>query len=308
MISPRQWYCPTTGESPSDYTERVVICQAAHDDEAAKQEQQTGGVVGLCPDICPEFERYRREQELDFNWLETDDLQPRETKLCTFSHRMAVKAYKRPAAGVWDLAVEVRPEPVLRVAMLHLCTHHLQLWEGVLSENVKPAFEKEMKTDWFTFIENRLRSLKKDLKLQQLYSPGAIELLEQTVRFHIIAGHHMCPFQERSQSGFVDHDRQREITDAMSQLMQAYADALDPVACKNEPEFQAYQIYIGLRDQGTLRLARRWSKRVLASNEVKEAIELYCLAQTGNYIRFFKLARATTVTNACALFQHFDWV
>jgi hypothetical protein len=84
-------------------------------------------MVGTCMDMCPRFERYRRERENNlFNWeivRVVSSVSPPEN--LTFDipkipgtkrvdHKRAVKMYER-AAGDKTLPSDLRPPPVLKV-------------------------------------------------------------------------------------------------------------------------------------------------------------------------------------------------
>jgi nuclear mRNA export protein SAC3 len=87
-------------------------------------------MVGTCMDMCPRFERYRRERENNlFNWEVVRILSPsldvgeRQADICKIpgtkrvDHKRAVKMYER-AAGDKTIPSDLRPPPVLKVRLL----------------------------------------------------------------------------------------------------------------------------------------------------------------------------------------------
>jgi nuclear mRNA export protein SAC3 len=90
-------------------------------------------MVGTCMDMCPRFERYRRERENNlFNWevvrlsfffrwrreLISRGKIPGTKRV---DHKRAVKMYER-AAGDKTIPSDLRPPPVLKVRFADLTT------------------------------------------------------------------------------------------------------------------------------------------------------------------------------------------
>ena len=85
------------------------------------------------------------EGDRDYNWLESEELLPMENS--TFNPNIAVKKYPKSSADRQDLEIDIRPEPVLRFTMLHLCKTI-----GNVLQSQDPAYLKHQPTaedDWY---------------------------------------------------------------------------------------------------------------------------------------------------------------
>lgn len=129
---------------------------------------------GTCPDMCPEKERYLRQQRKLLHSYEMD-------RNGNVDHRKAIKEYSRSSADQEEpLPHELRPPHVLRMTMYFIFT------------NIIPKVEEGQVADWYDFIWNRTRAIRKELTIQQINDPVAAEINEQCARFHILCSHHFC--------------------------------------------------------------------------------------------------------------------
>lgn len=120
--------------------------------------------LGCCPDLCPEKERLMREA--------THHIAPFELG----SSALVLKQYSRSSADQeFPLAHELRPEPVLQMSMLQLLHRIVDQCDA----------EDTNLADWFHFVWDRTRSIRKDVAQQELCSSGAVRLVEQCARLHI---------------------------------------------------------------------------------------------------------------------------
>ena len=77
--------------------------------------QNATKLVGTCMDMCPEYERLEREVQKE---LDRFEMAPGTT---TADPRLAVKIYRRPAAGrELPLPEDVRPPAVLQLSLIHI--------------------------------------------------------------------------------------------------------------------------------------------------------------------------------------------
>ncbi|XP_064228079.1 germinal-center associated nuclear protein-like [Aotus nancymaae] len=107
-------------------------------------------LVGTCLDMCPEKERYMRETRSQLSVFEvipgTDQV----------DHAAAVKEYSRSSADQEEpLPHELRPLAVLSRTMDYLVTQIMDQKEGSLR-------------DWYDFVWNRTRGIRKDITQQHL--------------------------------------------------------------------------------------------------------------------------------------------
>lgn len=125
-------------------------------------------IVGMCPDMCPEKERYRREDTRRLSWFEIyHDGEPRVSEssgMSLFSqcqllfppsqnprvnHSLAVKEYSGSAADKeTPLPHDLRPLGVLQMTMDYLVT-------TVMDAGADKLYE------WYDFLWNRTRGIRK---------------------------------------------------------------------------------------------------------------------------------------------------
>ncbi|KLO12076.1 hypothetical protein SCHPADRAFT_436815 [Schizopora paradoxa] len=184
-------------------------------------------IVGTCPDMCPEFERYRRERENNLDKLECI-IGPDGKPTKKVDHARAVKIYER-GQGDKIIPSDLRPAPVLKRTLDYL-------FYTLLSAH---AF-----SDAQAFVRDRSRAVRNDFTIQQDTSPTAIESFERCTRFHILSLHMMYGVQ-----GF---DRALEIQQGMNSLLslkEFYDDTRTQYQSPNELEMRIYHRLGLIRDQ-----------------------------------------------------------
>lgn len=245
-------------------------------------------LVGTCQDMCPEFEREEREFQKELDPLEvypgTDRVDP----------RIAVKIYRRPAAGrELPLPEDVRPPPVLRRTLDYLF-HDL-----LPADPNDPRF-----TQVQGFLWNRTRAVRQDFIVQSEGGPIAIECHERIARYHILCLHWRGgPGAE----GWSEQQELEQLRKTMRSLIEFYDDnrrkfvANKPgsgpqQASPNEAEFRAYNLLLHLRDPETLREAELLPADIFRSPMVQTAINLRQLAQRSNNLEKRGQPRNTEAT------------
>uniref|UniRef100_A0A8C6RUG5 Minichromosome maintenance complex component 3 associated protein n=1 Tax=Nannospalax galili TaxID=1026970 RepID=A0A8C6RUG5_NANGA len=189
--------------------------------------------VGTCPDMCPEKERYMRETRSQLSVFEvvpgTDQV----------DHAAAVKEYSRSSADQEEpLPHELRPSAVLSRTMDYLVTQIMDQKEGSLR-------------DWYDFVWNRTRGIRKDITQQHLCDPLTVSLIEKCTRFHIHCAHFMC---EEPMSSFDAKINNENMTKCLQSLKEMYQDLRNKgVFCANEAEFQGYNVLLSLNKGDILR-------------------------------------------------------
>ncbi|KAH9023733.1 SAC3/GANP/Nin1/mts3/eIF-3 p25 family-domain-containing protein [Lactarius pseudohatsudake] len=179
-------------------------------------------MVGTCADLCPRFERYRRERENNlFNWEVISG-----TK--RVDHKRAVKMYER-AAGDKTLPSDLRPPPVLKRTLDYLFRQLLP------TEGFSPTFD---------FIRDRSRSVRNDFTMQHETGSLAMECHERCARFHILALHF-----ERDRTGFSIAMEEQQLMNTLQSLKEFYEDQRDRYESPNELEMRIYHRLIHIRDQ-----------------------------------------------------------
>ncbi|XP_012665735.1 germinal-center associated nuclear protein [Otolemur garnettii] len=244
--------------------------------------------VGTCPDMCPEKERYMRETRSQLSVFEvvpgTDQV----------DHAAAVKEYSRSSADQEEpLPHELRPSAVLSRTMDYLVTQIMDQKEGSLR-------------DWYDFVWNRTRGIRKDITQQHLCDPLTVSLIEKCTRFHIHCAHFMC---EEPMSSFDAKINNENMTKCLQSLKEMYQDLRGRgVACAREAEFQGYNVLLNLNKGDILREVQQFHPTVRNSSEVKFAVQAFAALNSNNFVRFFKLVQSASYLNACLLHCYFNQI
>ncbi|XP_043215823.1 germinal-center associated nuclear protein-like [Amphibalanus amphitrite] len=253
---------------------------------------RSGPLVGTCPDMCPEKERYMREEKHQISGQYERD-RDRQGGF-EMDHRLAVKQYSRSSADQEEpLPHELRTPAALLRTMDYLVTH------------VTDAETRDT-GDWFHFIWDRTRGIRKDITQQQLTDQVSVGLVEKCARFHVHCAAALC---ELSRDMFDQKINNENLTKCLQTLKHMYHDlSLKGVRCEREAEFRAYDILLNLNQGDTLREAQTYSDEVRESPEVQAALRLYVALSSNNYVRFFKLVRRAGYLASCLLQRYFNQV
>ncbi|CDO70164.1 hypothetical protein BN946_scf185009.g15 [Trametes cinnabarina] len=179
-------------------------------------------MVGTCMDMCPRFERYRRERE---NNLDKWEVIPGTKRV---DHKRAVKIYER-AAGDKTLPSDLRPPPVLKKTLDYLF-HDLLVREGF--------------SQTYDFIRDRSRAVRNDFTMQHETGPLAIECHDRCARFHILALH-----LERDSPRFSIALEEQQLMNTLQSLKEFYEDQRGRYQAPTELEMRVYHRLIHIRDQ-----------------------------------------------------------
>ncbi|KAI0764227.1 SAC3/GANP/Nin1/mts3/eIF-3 p25 family-domain-containing protein [Trametes elegans] len=179
-------------------------------------------MVGTCMDMCPRFERYRRERE---NNLDKWEVIPGTKRV---DHKRAVKIYER-AAGDKTLPSDLRPPPVLKKTLDYLF-HDLLVREGF--------------SQTYDFIRDRSRAVRNDFTMQHETGPLAMECHDRCARFHILALH-----LERDSPRFSVALEEQQLMNTLQSLKEFYEDQRGRYQSPTELEMRVYHRLIHIRDQ-----------------------------------------------------------
>ncbi|NWS64474.1 GANP protein, partial [Chunga burmeisteri] len=245
-------------------------------------------VVGTCPDMCPEKERYMRETR---NQLSVFELLLGTDKV---DHAAAIKEYSRSSADQEEpLPHELRPSEVLSMTMDYLVTNIMDQGEGNYRE-------------WYDFVWNRTRGIRKDITQQHLCNPLMVSLIEKCTRFHIHCAHHLC---EEPMSSFDAKINNENMTKCLQSLKEMYQDLANKgIYCKSEAEFRGYNVLLNLNKGDILREVQQFHPEVRNSPEVRFAVQAFAALNSNNFVRFFKLVQAASYLNACLLHCYFNQI
>ncbi|EFA02781.1 hypothetical protein TcasGA2_TC008518 [Tribolium castaneum] len=249
---------------------------------------KSGATVGTCPDMCPEKERLMRETQHQVALYEQEEGGK------AMDPRLAVKQYSRSSADQEaPLPQELRPVSVLQMTMGYLMHRIMGLCD---TPDVNLA-------EWYHFLWDRTRGIRKDITQQELCCQGAVELVEQCARFHIFCSARLVA---EDPSVFDQKINTENLTKCLQTLKYMYHDlALKGEDCTNEAEFRAYIILLNLNDGNFMWEVQQLKKHIQQSQQVRFALEVYSSLDKQNYVKFFKLINSTTFLNACILMRYF---
>ncbi|KAE9599025.1 hypothetical protein Lalb_Chr15g0087191 [Lupinus albus] len=253
-------------------------------------------IIGLCPDMCPESERGERERKGDLDRYERLDGDRNVT-----SRLLAVKKYTRTAEREASL---IRPMPILEKTMDYLLTL------------LDHPYDDEMFLGVYNFLWDRMRAIRMDLRMQHIFNQGAITMLEQMIRLHILAMHELCEYTkgEGFSEGFDAHLNIEQMNKTSVELFQLYDDHRKKgIYVPTEKEFRGYYALLKLdKHPGykvepaelSLDLAKM-TPEIRQTPEVLFARNVARACRTSNFIAFFRLARKATYLQACLMHAHF---
>ncbi|XP_052873486.1 uncharacterized protein LOC128278797 [Anopheles cruzii] len=252
-------------------------------------------IQGTCPDMCPEKERYLREWKGLVSSYEKLLFAPGQA--VQIDHDKAIKQYSRSSADQeLPLPHELRTEQALGRTMRFLLEH--------LADRCDEEPEGTNVSDWYHYIWDRTRGVRKDITQQDLCTPGVVELMEQCTRFHI---HCAARLVAEDPSVFDQKINTENMTKCLQTLKYMYTDlAAQGARSPNEAEFRAYMVLLYLNDGNFLwELRQHAASGIVHSPEVQFALTVYFALDQNNHVRFFELVRSTTYMNACLLLRYF---
>lgn len=249
-------------------------------------------IRGVCADMCPEKERLMREAT---HHVATFELEENSKNI--MQHKLAVKQYARSSADQeFPLGHELRPEPVLQMTMHYLLHNIVDLCEN-------PDINLG---DWFHFLWDRTRSIRKEISQQELCSQAAVALVEQCARLHIQCAARLVAEEPQV---FDQKINSENLTKCLQSLKYLYHDLhLRNEQCPNEAEFRAYVVLLNLNDCQFFWEVKQLPHHILHSPQIRFALNVYSAVESNNYVKFFKLVRETTYMNACILLRYFTQV
>uniref|UniRef100_A0A182W7F3 Germinal-center associated nuclear protein n=1 Tax=Anopheles minimus TaxID=112268 RepID=A0A182W7F3_9DIPT len=253
-------------------------------------------IEGTCPDMCPEKERYLREWK-----CMVPSYEKQLGGATQIDHGKAIKQYSRSSADQeLPLPHELRSQQALGRTMHFLLTNLADLCDDDESEGGANV------SDWFHYIWDRTRGIRKDITQQDLCSPTVVELVEQCTRFHI---HCAARLVSEDPSVFDQKINTENMTKCLQTLKYMYTDlAKRGQRCPAEAEFRAYMVLLYLNDGNFLWELRQLPEVIIHSREIQFALSVYFALEENNFVRFFQLVQSTSYMNACILLRYFTQV
>ncbi|GFU26292.1 germinal-center associated nuclear protein [Nephila pilipes] len=260
--------------------------------DGKKGDSKVKKVNGVCPDMCPEKERYGRIAKNCLAIFETKMAFDSMSSSKDVDHRYMVKEYSRSSADQQEpLPHELRPVSVLKFTMDYLICNVID------RKNLNISI-----ADWYDFIWNRTRSIRKDITQQQLCDVECVDILEKCARFHILCAELLS---EEDTATFDPKINNENLTKCLQTLKHMYHDLQTKgIQCPNEAEFRAYDILLSLTEGETLRLVKDLRKDIFKSPPVKAAFEAALAFRSNNYVKFFQLMEKGTYLDCCIMHRY----
>ncbi|XP_071448238.1 germinal-center associated nuclear protein [Hetaerina americana] len=263
--------------------------------EREKQQKKlgvAGRLHGTCPDMCPEKERYLRESQRQVHSYEL-----KKTKEYSMNHHVAIKQYSRSSADQEEpLPHELRPSKVLIMTMNYMVCNIMDMSER----------KEDSLRDWYFYVWDRTRAIRKDITQQQLCDQDSVHLVEQCARFHIHCSERLV---SEDITVFDEKINNENLTKCLQTLKHLYHDlAMKGEYCPNEAEFRGYIILMNLGDGNFMWEVQELRPEIQQSIPVRFAVQVYFALSSGNYVRFFKLIKSATYLNACLMHRYFNQV
>jgi len=203
-----------------------------------------------------------------------------------------VKWYSRSSADQEEpLPHELRPVETLELAMCHLL------------HNVIPECEDEdFIGEWYNFMWDRTRSIRKDITQQQMCNLKSVSLLEKCARFHIYCSTRLCELDRHT---FDPKLNDENLVKCLQSLEQQYDDLrAKGTLCPSEPEFRAYRILLNLNEGDVLWDVQQHPSWIRNSLEIQNAIKAHHSMFVGNHVAFFRILRQSSYFTSCILHRY----
>lgn len=233
------------------------------DPEKRKTLQDAIDFKGICEDMCPEYEKITRINEMDVH-------QPEKNPKTTFANtnRMIKKLARSAAGQEAPLPMDVRSIPALKRTLDYLI-------DDLLREDANlPGLHG--------FLWDRTRAIRRDFTFFSSLTPDEMKIqvyvLENIARFHVTALH-LLTQDGKAPEDFVEQQELEQLGKALLSLRDAYDDCNDQgIRCENEPEFRAYYLIFHAYDSNIIEtLQRQWKPNLWKdSDEVRTAV---CLVE-----------------------------
>ncbi|RDD43695.1 Germinal-center associated nuclear protein [Trichoplax sp. H2] len=247
--------------------------------------EQEKKAFGTCREMCPEIEYYRRAKQDRFSIYESEPGRKH------FVRAIAVKEYSGSAADKDEpMPYELRPVKTLSLTMDYIIVK-------VINGDQRDVGE------WFDFVWNRTRAIRKDITIQRLCDLSSADLVEKCARFHALCGHLLC---QESMHTFDMKINNENLVKCLQTLRHFYSDLhAEGLKPEGEAEFRCYDILIHVNEGDMLRQAQEYLPEVFNSDPVQFAISVAQAVTSNNYIKFFKLIKSAPYLCACLMHQHF---
>ena len=269
-------------------TERKMMERKGLVDRADYAKNLNEAIVfqGTCEDMCPVFERARRNVELTVFSYERE---PGENKKA--SRDRALKVFARPAAAAAPpLPSDVRPPHILVKTLDYIV------------DNLLTTLPKSE-----SFLWDRMRSIRQDFTYQNYAGPEAVDCNERIVRIHLLILHVMI----KTKTEFSIQQELEQLHKSLITLSEIYDDMRsNGFECPNEAEFRAYALLSKIRDPQYDQTIQELPSHIFNNRLVQLAVCFRQIISNSNYsergyiktenslnfyLRFFQLLQSSEV-------------
>ncbi|XP_077463463.1 SAC3 domain-containing protein 1 isoform X1 [Stigmatopora argus] len=243
--------------------------------------------IGTCQTMCPAEEVHKRESQNRLHRFEMlagteKDRRPRADP------QRIVKEYSRPAAGKDSAnSAELRPPAVLLKTVCYLID------EVATSPQLHPWNEV------YSFVFDRLRSVKQDMIIQRVHGTDCVAILERSVRFLIYASYRLCG---EALQRFDPRINDTHLQENLSWLLDCYAHENGPHP--NQEEFQTLCLLYNLGSHRAMQHIMELPAPLRHGPTLTLAISINRSFLERNPVRLLRSVPRLSFLQACALHRH----
>ncbi|KAM6921059.1 SAC3 domain-containing protein 1 [Xenentodon cancila] len=285
MTTGRQWRQSTKERWENE--RKVHVANVEEEEQKPGAQGKETVPKGACQTMCPAQELWDRETQNRLHRFEMvlgteKDRRPRGDPF------RAVKEYSRPAAGK-DATnpADLRPPAVLFKTVCYLID------DIAASPNHQPW------TEVYSFVFDRLRSVKQDMIIQRVSGSDCVAILEPAVRFLVYASYCLCGEPLRLYDPSINDTHLQEY---LSWLLDCYAAGTEPHP--NQEEFYALDLLYNLGSARSMQHILEVPKQLRSTPSITLALSINRAFLERNPLRLLRLAQKLNFLQTCALHRH----
>jgi hypothetical protein len=232
--------------------------------------------------MCPQAERQFRFGLFMSIFEKDKDNQPDEYAMVK-EYRRSSADQKEPASG------DLRTPEALSMTMDYLVCN---IMDDPRSNT------QELALEWYDFLWDRLRAIRKDITQQNICDEASAILVERCARFHV----HSCYAMSKVKNFDVDMNK-RNLNDCLQMLRQMYSDLrlTSRTVCLGELEFQLYDILLHLNEDHLASTVLMKTSDYRSTSEMKFITNIVIAYTNNDYYKFFQLMESANYMTSCIL-------
>nr|CCA17592.1 SAC/GANP domaincontaining protein putative [Albugo laibachii Nc14] len=257
-------------------------------------------IRGTCLKMCPEAEYIARKRDNQLSRFE------KITKSDGEIQYVALKAYRRPAAGRTDILLhELRPPPILLDTLRHLFSKILQ-WQngGFDAPFPRNIIMEDTFLSLYNFIHDRIRSVRQDFTIQRITDTAYTTAMERIIRFYILSSLVAnAILTEKYHSEWSETLHQEQLASALYTLSPLYLTS--STAHAHMAEMLAYRILLHIDNaQAVSTFLVSLPTQTLSWPPIFKALRLFTSFQRDDYVLYGKLVSQSTLLERALLLKH----